>query len=292
VLWDGLVFILPHERKAKRCWQLLMTKKIATKKGTTLSKRTIPTKIKNTIVFDLETTTLIPKGIDDENEKIEEIKKLRISVLCCFDYDTNEYYFYTEKNIKDFLDKVQHIDKIVGYNILSFDYLVLEKYGLKNSLKDKSIDIFDMIRQDTGEWISLDALSRANLGRGKLVKGKDMVTADLVTLFDGCKGDVLNTKELFELYLNKKLKYKHLKGRRPQIYFVDDDYVELGDGDGYIPPDIKCPKCGGNNFEKFDELRDGMGDDEMTEGQLAEYMAGTWGTLECLDCGETVDYEV
>jgi predicted nucleic-acid-binding Zn-ribbon protein len=181
---------------------------------------------------------------------------------------------------------------VVGYNILSFDYLVLEKYGFKMPVYDKSIDLFDLIKKDTGEWISLDTLSRANLGRGKLVKGKDMVTADIVTVFEGCKGDVLNTKELFELHLKGKLKYKHLKGRKPHKYFVDEDYVEPGDMDGYIPPDIKCPKCGGNSFEKFDEVRDGMGVEEMTEGQFAEYMAGTWGTVECLDCGESVDYEV
>jgi len=270
-----------------------MTKQTSKKRRTTTAKKKTATKIKNTIVFDLETTTLIPKiENEDEAEKRKEIKKLRISVLCCFDYDSKEYSFYTEKNIKDFLERVKTVDKIVGYNILGFDYLVLEKYGFETPPKDKSVDIFDIIRTDTGEWISLDALSRANLGRGKLVKGKDMVGADIVTVFDGCKGDVLSTKELFELHLQEKLKYKHLKGRKPHKFFVDDDYVEVGDGDGYIPPDIKCPKCGGNNFEKFDELREGMGVDEMTEGQFAEYMAGTWGTLECLDCGETVDYEV
>ena len=259
-----------------------------------LTKGKTETKIKNTIVFDLETKTLIPKGTADEEEKKEEIRKLRISVLCCFDYQTNEYSFYTEKNIKDFLDRFNQAEKIVGYNIIAFDYLVLEKYGLKKTsiTADKTIDIFDNIRRDTGEWLRLDTLSKVNLGRGKLVKGKDMVTADTVTLYEGCKGDVSITKDLFELHLKGKLKYKHLKGRRPQIFFVDDDYVELGEGDGYIPPDIKCSNCGGNNFEKFDELNEGMGVDEMTEGQFAEYMAGTWGTLECLDCGETVDYEV
>jgi predicted nucleic-acid-binding Zn-ribbon protein len=269
-------------------------KRTNTTKRKTLTKRKTEPKIKNTIVFDLETKTLIPKGVSDEEEKKEEIRKLRISVLCSFDYKTNEYSFYTEKNIKDFLDRLKEAEKIVGYNIIAFDYLVLEKYGLaKSSIPaDKTIDIFDIIRRDTGEWLRLDTLSKVNLGRGKLVKGKDMVNADPVTLYEGCKEDVSITKELFELFLKGKLKYKHLKGRRPQINFVDDDYIEIGDGAGYVPPEIKCPKCGSRNFEKFDELSDGQGIDEMTEGQFAEYIAGTWGTLECLDCGESFDYEI
>jgi len=281
-------------KKASKNKRKTASKKPTLTKGKRVTKKKLTTKIKDTIVFDLETKTLIPKGLTDQTEKNEEIKKLRISVLCCFDYNTNDYSFYTEKNISDFLTKVNSTKRIVGYNIIAFDYLVLEKHGLKKSslLDEKTVDIFDIIRQETGEWLRLDTLSKVNLGRGKLVKGKDIVNVDPVTLYEYCKGDVSLTKDLFELFLKGKLKYKHLKGRRPQINFVDDDYIEIGDGDGYIPPEIRCPKCGGHNFEKFDELRDGQGIEEMTEGQFAEYMAGTWGTLECLDCGETVDYEI
>ena len=54
---------------------------------------------------------------------------------------------------------------------------------------------------------------------------------------------------------------------------------------------IKCPECGSTFLEKFNELQDGMGIDAMTEGQLAEYLAGTWGTYTCLKCGHDFDYE-
>ena len=54
---------------------------------------------------------------------------------------------------------------------------------------------------------------------------------------------------------------------------------------------VQCPRCKSQLLEKFDELRDGMGIDGMTEGQLAEYLAGTWGSFTCLECGYTFDYE-
>jgi hypothetical protein len=64
--------------------------------------------------------------------------------------------------------------------------------------------------------------------------------------------------------------------------------VELGDGSGYIPF-IICPYCGSGNLSKFDELEDNA--DEMTEGQFADYMAGHWGTVECLDCEKSIDFD-
>jgi hypothetical protein len=51
-----------------------------------------------------------------------------------------------------------------------------------------------------------------------------------------------------------------------------------------------CPKCGSRSLQKFDELRDGCGVDGMTEGQLAEYLAGNWGTLICSKCSHSFDF--
>lgn len=62
------------------------------------------------------------------------------------------------------------------------------------------------------------------------------------------------------------------------------------DMSGHIPFD-KCPNCGSRDLQKIDEFTEGVGIEGMTEGQLAEYMAGTWGTVECVNCGP-VDYTV
>lgn len=53
-----------------------------------------------------------------------------------------------------------------------------------------------------------------------------------------------------------------------------------------VPFDLKCPKCGGKEFEKIEESLD-----EMTEGQMAEYLAGTWGTVTCINCGTEFGYD-
>lgn len=54
----------------------------------------------------------------------------------------------------------------------------------------------------------------------------------------------------------------------------------------YKPP--KCPKCDTILLvEKFDEA-DGK---DMSEGELAEYLAGTHGTMHCPKCDYSEDFE-
>ncbi|HRY74912.1 MAG TPA: hypothetical protein P5217_01380, partial [Methanoregulaceae archaeon] len=43
--------------------------------------------------------------------------------------------------------------------------------------------------------------------------------------------------------------------------------------------------------EKFDELRDGIGEENLSEEEPAAYKAGKWGTVICRDCGLSIDYQ-
>ncbi|NMB79424.1 MAG: hypothetical protein GYA23_10075 [Methanomicrobiales archaeon] len=55
-------------------------------------------------------------------------------------------------------------------------------------------------------------------------------------------------------------------------------------------PISHCPFCGSADLKKFDELKDGIGAEEMTEKELADYKAGKWGTVICKKCGLSIDY--
>ena len=242
---------------------------------------------KDIIVFDLE-TNLIPAGKSRE-EKRKAIRKLKVSVVCAYSYQQKAYSFFTEENINDLFASFKQASKIIGFNIIGFDYEVLKKYGLPKNIINRTIDLFALIRNETGNWYSLDKLSQENLGRGKLYKGKDLASMSGVNLYNGCKADVRNTKELFELWEKKQLKYDKQKWTR-ELYVYDEVYDEEDEG---FPIDC-CPYCGAprNALEKFNELQDGMGIDAMSEGMLAEYIAGTWGTIRCLKCGRWTDYEI
>lgn len=53
----------------------------------------------------------------------------------------------------------------------------------------------------------------------------------------------------------------------------------------------RCPFCGSENLRKFDELRDGMGEENLSAQELADYRAGKWGTIICNSCGLAIDYQ-
>jgi len=93
------------------------------------------------IIFDIE-TDLIPDVKKEKRE--EEIRKIKISVIGAYSYLKEEYLFFTEENIHDFFDLLKDASKIVGFNVIDFDYEVLIKYGLPDNLIDKTVDLFDL----------------------------------------------------------------------------------------------------------------------------------------------------
>lgn len=56
-------------------------------------------------------------------------------------------------------------------------------------------------------------------------------------------------------------------------------------------PVSHCPFCGCADLKKFDELRDGIGRENLSGEELADYLAGRWGTLICTNCGLAIDYQ-
>lgn len=52
----------------------------------------------------------------------------------------------------------------------------------------------------------------------------------------------------------------------------------------------RCPSCGSFRLRQFDEFSEGCGVDGMTDGQLADYMAGTWDTIVCSKCGSRFEF--
>ena len=51
-------------------------------------------------------------------------------------------------------------------------------------------------------------------------------------------------------------------------------------------PDFKCTECGSKDLSQEKE------DWDMTDGQMADQMAGTSGTLLCNKCGHLMPFDV
>ncbi len=126
----------------------------------------------NKIVYlDIETMYLItdfPGGWKNP----ENYKNIRIAELGIL--QNSIYKTFEENNINKLIDELfdSEIDLIVGFNILQFDYKILEHYFSKDimlSLQKNTFDIMLEFDKFTGKagWVSLNDISQRNFGMQK-----------------------------------------------------------------------------------------------------------------------------
>lgn len=95
-------------------------------------------------------------------------------------------------------------DRVVGYNLLDFDYTVLHAYvpDTHARLAHKTLDLCADIRARAGYRVSLDHVARATFGRGKTGKGEDAPglwkAGKMDDLAAYCQGDVALTRALHQ----------------------------------------------------------------------------------------------
>lgn len=161
------------------------------------------------LVFDIETkNTFREVGKNDPSA-------LEISVLVTYDYDTDTYTSYMEKDLPELWKVIEHTDLLIGYNSDHFDIPLLNKYYAGDLTKIKSLDLLAEIYKSIGRRLRLDDIANATLGMNKSASGLDAIRwwkegkIDLITEY--CTQDVKVTKEVYDYaFKNKKLKYKDL----------------------------------------------------------------------------------
>ena len=164
-------------------------------------------------------------------EFVYDHKKLKVSVVGIYDYATDKYETYLEKDLAKLFKKLEHASQIIGFNINKFDLPVLSPYYVGNLFNIPALDLLDEVHKSLGFRIALDDLARATLGMKK--SGHGLLAIDLFRnnkideLCQYCLSDVKITKELYEYGLKeKKLYFQGTHGKRE------------------IPVDWNIPKAG------------------------------------------------
>ena len=151
----------------------------------------------NDIFFDLETQ----KSFQEVGGR-ENIKLLRVSVAVTFSTATNDYKSYTEKDVPALIADLKAADRVVGFNLLNFDYQVLKAYTSERLSDLKTLDLLDDIYNKLGFRVGLDALAHATLGANKSADGLLAIQwfreGKIDQLVAYCRDDVAITKQLFE----------------------------------------------------------------------------------------------
>lgn len=161
------------------------------------------------IVLDIETkNTFQEVGSNDP-------AKLDLSLLVIYDYKTDKYTTFMEKDLQNLWPILEKTDMIIGFNSNHFDIPLLNKYYPGDLSAVGSLDLMAEIKKVVGRSIRLDNIAEATIGTGKSGHGLQAIEwwkegrIDKIEKY--CRDDVKVTKEVYEYAVNnKKLKYKDL----------------------------------------------------------------------------------
>ena len=155
--------------------------------------------------FDLETQ----KSADDVGGW-GNIHKMGLAVGVVWDSVDEEYFSYLEADALKLVDKLKTADLVVGFNVIGFDYTVLQPYANEKHIDLQEIPTFDMltdVHNKLKHRLSLNNLAECSLGAQKTADGleslkwyKEYLAGDkakLDKIVEYCKMDVKITRDLF-----------------------------------------------------------------------------------------------
>lgn len=149
------------------------------------------------LVFDLETQHTF-----DEVGGRAHIRRLRLAVGVTYDPQQGRYQVYTEDRVGALLENLFAADRIIGYNLLAFDYEVLRAYTDRRLDLLPTVDMLVHLERALGWRPKLDDVVAATLGERKSGNGLDAVrwfrAGQLDRVIAYCRKDVEVTWKLYD----------------------------------------------------------------------------------------------
>lgn len=133
----------------------------------------------------------------------------RMGVSCAVLYDSERDTFqsYLGEEVARLTDHLKRFDRVVGFNIIRFDYAVLKGYSAFDFHSLPTLDILQEVYGRLGYRLSLDHLCEHTLG---VKKSGDGLTAlawwkegKIKEIIDYCRDDVRLTRDLYRFGLEK-----------------------------------------------------------------------------------------
>ncbi len=148
------------------------------------------------VVFDIETQN----SFQDVGKYDPAL--LKISVVGVYDYSTDRYAVFEEKELVKLWPILENASELIGFNINHFDLPVLKQYYLGDIAQFKTLDLLVDVEKALGYRLSLDDLVRETLNVTKTGYGLLAIQyfqeGKMQELKDYCVKDVELTKKLYE----------------------------------------------------------------------------------------------
>lgn len=112
--------------------------------------------------FDLETQRSADEVGGWKNKHL-----MKIAVGVVYDSMEQKYFSYLENQTEKLIEKLKMADLVVGFNVVSFDYAVLQPYATDDLKKLNTFDMLDDIKNRLGFRLSLNHLAEKTLKEKK-----------------------------------------------------------------------------------------------------------------------------
>ncbi len=167
----------------------------------------VPDNMRNELVLDIETAN----SFADVGKYDPSL--LKVSLVGVYSYATDKYESFLEPDLPKLWRMVESADRVIGYNIIGFDWPCLNSYYPGDLLKLPTLDLLVEIEKSLGFRIKLDDVAHGSLGVGKSGNGLQAIEffrrGEIDKLREYCLQDVKVTKEVYEFGLaNNLVKYK------------------------------------------------------------------------------------
>mgnify|MGYP000085399612 FL=1 len=147
-------------------------------------------------VFDLET-----QKSAEEVGGWGNIHKMGLAVGVVWDSLDQEFFTYEEKDARPLVDKLRTADLAVGFNIIGFDYTVLQPYSDFDLQEINTFDMLVDVKKQLGFRLSLNHLAQHTLNAEKSADGLVSLQwykeGKINKIIQYCKQDVKITRDLF-----------------------------------------------------------------------------------------------
>jgi DEAD/DEAH box helicase domain-containing protein len=151
----------------------------------------------NIVYFDLESQKLF------EEVGGRDASKLLLACGVTWSTARNDFAVYWEKDAPALVAELKSADRVIGFNIINFDYQVLRPYAPNENFRAfRSTDMLQDIYRTLNFRLSLDSIAKATLGTTKTASGLQSVewfkSGELDKVAEYCKADVDITRRVYE----------------------------------------------------------------------------------------------
>ena len=165
----------------------------------------------NIVYFDLETQ----KTFDEVGGR-NNMAALKLACGVTWSTQRNDFAVYWEQDASALVAELKSADRVIGFNIINFDYEVLKPYApTENFRAMRTTDMLADIFRALNFRLSLDSLAKACLGATKTADGLQSVewfrNGELDKVAEYCKTDVDITRHVYEFGRDNGFVYYYSK---------------------------------------------------------------------------------